>query len=200
MVCDIIVSWASASPSKPKHSSKTDRNNRAIHYDLRQNRLLGINVSRYTETVLENVLSGSKSPQVQSKPSYTLWFATKSSPCINVSICTKIGRKIYSAVRKTPRYSQNRAANYGLQLNRLPGISVSRETEILLKTCSEGQKSSQVRSNSCYKLWFPTKSFPRRQRGAVHWNSLRKTPRYSQNRATNYRLRHNRLLGVSVSR
>ena len=33
---------------------------------------MGINVLRYTETDLENVLSGSKNPQIQSKPSYKL--------------------------------------------------------------------------------------------------------------------------------
>ena len=52
---------------------------RFTDYGLRRNHLLGNNVSRYTERVPENVLSGSKNPQVQSKPSYKLWFATKSS-------------------------------------------------------------------------------------------------------------------------
>ena len=42
----------------------------ATNSDLCRNRLLGFNVSWYTETVLENVLRRLKNPQVQSKPSY----------------------------------------------------------------------------------------------------------------------------------
>ena len=45
-----------------------------------------------------------------------------------------------SAGRKIPRYSQNRATNYGLRQNRLRGMSVSRYTEILLKNVLRGSK------------------------------------------------------------
>ena len=48
------------------------QSNCATGYDLQRNRLLGINVLRYTETVLENVLSRTENPQIQSKPSYKL--------------------------------------------------------------------------------------------------------------------------------
>ena len=89
MICDEIVSWVSTCRGTLKESSipcsagrKTPRysRNRATNYGLRQNRLLGISVSRYTETLLQNVLSRSKKPQVQSKPSSKLWFETKTSP------------------------------------------------------------------------------------------------------------------------
>ena len=49
------------------------RQNHATNCDLRRNRRLGINVSRYTEIVLEKVLSESKNPD-------TLKFARKLSP------------------------------------------------------------------------------------------------------------------------
>ena len=102
MICDEIVSWASTCRGTLKQSSKTCSTgrktprysqNRAINYDLRQNHLLGFNVSRYTETVLGNVLRRSKNPQVQSKPRYKLWFATKSSP----------GHKRVDGYRNTPK-------------------------------------------------------------------------------------------------
>ena len=89
MICDEIVSWASTCRDTLKQSSKTCSagretsrycQNRATNYDLQRNRLLDINVSRYTETALENELRRSKNSQVQSKPCYKLWFATKSSP------------------------------------------------------------------------------------------------------------------------
>ena len=89
IICDDIVSWASTWRGTLKQSSKTCSagrktpsysQKRAINYALRRNRLLGFNVSRYTETVLENVIRRSINPQVQTKTSYKLWFATKSSP------------------------------------------------------------------------------------------------------------------------
>ena len=70
-------------PQKRSHLAKKAprySQNRAINYDLRWNRFLDINVSRYNETVLENVFSVSRNPQAQSEPSYKLWFAMKSSP------------------------------------------------------------------------------------------------------------------------
>ena len=54
--------------------------NRATIYDLRLNLFLGIKVSRHSEIVPKNILSGAKTPQVHSKRDYKLWFATKSSP------------------------------------------------------------------------------------------------------------------------
>ena len=90
MVCDKIVSWASACRGTPKHSSKTcsagqksslDHSNSLYRLWFRtKSSHLGISVSMCTKIVSKNVLSGSKNPQVQSKPSYKLWFATKSSP------------------------------------------------------------------------------------------------------------------------
>ena len=53
---------------------------RATNYDFRGNRHLGINVSMCIKVVPKEVLSGSKNSQLQSKPSYKLWLATKSSP------------------------------------------------------------------------------------------------------------------------
>ena len=52
----------------------------ATWYDLRQNRLLCIKVSICTKIGSKNLLNGTKNPQVQSKPSNRLSFATKSSP------------------------------------------------------------------------------------------------------------------------
>ena len=70
--------------SSPSHQRVTDYRNssgkryqrvkknlqvqiRATNSDLSRNRLLGFNVSWYTEIVLENVLCGSRKPQVHSK-------------------------------------------------------------------------------------------------------------------------------------
>ena len=81
MICGEIVSWASTCRGTLKQSSKTYSashktprysQNRAINYCLQQNRFLGISVTRYTKIFLENVLSPSENPQVQSKPSYKL--------------------------------------------------------------------------------------------------------------------------------
>ena len=89
MICDEIVSWASTCRSTLKQSLKTCTagrktsrysENRATNCGWRQNRLLGISVSICTKIVFKNVLTGSKNLQVQSKPTYKLWFATKSSP------------------------------------------------------------------------------------------------------------------------
>ena len=71
----IVLETFSGGRETPRYSQ-----NRAKNYDLRQNRLLGFNVSRYTDTVLENVHGRSKNPKGQLKPSYRLWFATNSSP------------------------------------------------------------------------------------------------------------------------
>ena len=89
MICDKIVSWASTSRCVPKKSPKTYSpshetprfsQNRATNCGWRQNRLLGISVSICTKIVSKNVLTGSENLQVQTKPTYKLWFATKSSP------------------------------------------------------------------------------------------------------------------------
>ena len=53
-------------PCSARWKTLRDSQNRATTYDLRRNHLLGINVSRYIEIVFENVLSGSKNPQVHS--------------------------------------------------------------------------------------------------------------------------------------
>ena len=52
----------------------------ATGYDLRRNRLLGINVSRYTVTVLENVLSVYKNPQVHSNSRGSYFLGMNVSP------------------------------------------------------------------------------------------------------------------------
>ena len=103
--------------------------------------------------------------------------------------------------KRAPRFSQIRAANYDLQRNRFLGINVFSCIEIVLKL-----HGPQVRSNSCDRLCFPTKSSAGHQSAEVHRNSpqkrtqwIEKPPGYNQIRATNYDLRRNHLLGVSVS-
>ena len=56
--------------------------------------------------------------------------------------------KMYSAGRKTSRYSQNRATNYDLRRNGLLGINVSRYTEIVFEKVLSGSTTprySQIR-------------------------------------------------------
>ena len=143
--------------------------NRATNYDLRRNRLLGINVSRSTETVPENVLSGSQNPQVHSnsRGHYLLGFSV--SPYTKIVLenvfsgpkkppgTVKIVRKLSSVhqriavhrnnpqkrvqwVQKKNRYSQIHATNCDLRRNRLLGISVSPYTEIVLKSVLSASK------------------------------------------------------------
>ena len=91
-------------------------------------------MSKYTQTVLENVLSVSKKPQVQSKPSYKLWFASKSSP----------GHKRVEGHRNTPKNVLRRSeklpgtVKFALQAmicdrKRLMGINESMCTKIVPK-------------------------------------------------------------------
>ena len=199
MICDEIVSWASACPGTSKHSSKpcsAGQKSSLVHsYSLyrlwfgTKSSHLGINVSMCTKIVSKNVLSESKNPQVQSKPSYKLWFATKSSPghnlvegyrntpknvlrkskklpgtvkfALQAMICDEIvswastcrgtlkqSSKTCSAGRKTPSYSQNRTINYDLRRNRLLGIKVSRYTEAVLENVLSVSKNPQAHSNS----------------------------------------------------
>ena len=118
-VCDEIVSWASTYRDTLKQSSKTCSagrktprysQNRAKNYGLRQNRLLGISVSRYTETLLKNVLSRSKKLPVHSNSLYRLWFGTKSSHLnINVSMCTKIVSENVLSGSKNPEVQSKRS-------------------------------------------------------------------------------------------
>ena len=103
MICDKIVSCTSTCRGTPKKSPKTCSEggktrryseNQAKNYDFRQNLLLGINVSRYTETVPKNVPSGSKNLQVQPKPSNRLWLWQNLLIGISVSRYTEIVLKI----------------------------------------------------------------------------------------------------------
>ena len=52
--------------------------NPQVHSNSRENHLLGISVSPYTEIVLKN--SGSKNPQLHSNLCCSIWFARKASP------------------------------------------------------------------------------------------------------------------------
>ena len=113
MICDKIVSWVSTCWGTLKQSLKTCSaswktprygQNRAINNDLRRHCLLVTNVSKYTETVLENVLSVSKNLQVQSNcatDDIVSWVST----CWGT---LKQFSKTCSAGRKTPWYTQIR--------------------------------------------------------------------------------------------
>ena len=115
--------------------------------------------------------------------------------------------KTFSARRKTPSYSQNRATNYELRQNLLLSISVLRYTEIVFKNGLSESKNPQLQSKPRHRLWFPPKSAPGHQPVKAHRNSPQKSseraekpPGTGQNRATHYDLRQNLLLGISVSR
>ena len=136
---EYIVTWASACRSTRKRPSTCSKASRytqisVTNYDLRRNHLLGINVSMCTEIVSKNVLSGSQNPQVQSKPSYKLSFATKSSP----------GHKRVKRYRNTPKNVLRRSKKlpgtikFALQAmicdrKHLMGINESMCTKIVLK-------------------------------------------------------------------
>ena len=104
--------------SSPSHQRVTDYRNssgkryervkknlqdqiRATNSDLRRNRLLGFDVSWYTEIVLENVINGSKN-----LPG-TLKFARKlSSGHQRITVHRNSTQKRAQRVGKSPRYSQ----------------------------------------------------------------------------------------------
>ena len=106
MICDEIVSWASTWRGTLKQSSKTCSAGRktptysqirAINYDLRQNHLLGIKVSKYIETVLENVLSVSKNSQVHSNSPGSYLLGMNVSP--HTSVTLRFYNQISSLIR-----------------------------------------------------------------------------------------------------
>ena len=174
-------------------------------YDLRRNRLLGINVSRYTEIVPKNVLSGSKNPQVQSKPSYKLWLPSKSSPGHQRVEAHRNSPENVLGGSKDPQVHSKLSYKLWFAKKLLLGISVS--TEIVPKNVLIGSKNPQVQSKPSNRLWFRTKSSPGHQRVEVHWISpqkrtqrVKKAPSYTQICATDYDLRQNLLLGISVTR
>ena len=171
MVYDKIVSWASTCRDTLIQSLKTCpagrktprySQNLATNYDLRRNRLLGMNVSRCTETVLQNMLCDSTNlPQVHSNLCHRLRFATKSYPGQQrVDVHRNIPRKHSERVEELSRYSQNRAINYDLRQNRLLGFNVSRYTETVLENVLRRSKNPQVQLKPSYKQWFATKSSP----------------------------------------
>ena len=158
MVCDKIVFWASACRGAPKHSTKTCSGgqkspkysqNRAPNYGSQQNRLPGISVTKYTETVLENMLRRSENPQVQSKPSYKLWFATISSPGHqHVEVHRNTPQKRAQQVKTAPWFTQIRFTDYGLGPNYLTWASTCRcVTKQSPKTCLAGRKTSRYSEN-----------------------------------------------------
>ena len=156
MICDEIVSWASTCRCVSKQSPKTYSagrktpsysKNRATNCDLQWNRLLGISVLMCIKIVPKNVLNASKNPQGQSKPSYELWFATKSSS----------GHQRVEVHRNSPQKRTQKV-----------------EIQKLLKNVLSGSKKPKIHSYSRYKLLFATKSFPGHQRVEVHWNSPQK--------------------------
>ena len=183
MICDKIDSWSSTCRSTPKPFPKTFSawwetprysHNRAADFDLGRNLLLGINVSRQTETVAKDVLSGSENPQAQSKPSYKLWFATKSSA----------GHYRVEAHRNGPQRRSQRG-------EKPPGtVKTERQTMICDKiaswawTCRGTPKEfpktfsacleTQVQSKPSNRLWFRTKSFSGHQRVGAHRNISQK--------------------------
>ena len=101
-----------------------------------------MNMSRYTEIVLENVISRSKN-----HPG-TLKYARKLLPGYERVTVHRTFLKNVLRRRKTPRYSQNRATNYDLRRNRLLGILVSKYNEIVHKNLLSGLKKPQVQSNT----------------------------------------------------
>ena len=84
LICDEIISWASTCRGNTKTvienvlSRKTPsyRQNQAINYDLRQNRLLEINVSKYTETTPKNKILLKTCSKGQNAPRYRQICAT----------------------------------------------------------------------------------------------------------------------------
>ena len=132
MVFDEIVSWASAWRGTPKHSSKTcsvGQKSFQVHLNLRYRLWLATKsssehqrvdvylnslekrtqrVKKYPGKVVpKDVLSGSKNPQVQSKLSNKLWFATKSSPGHQRATCTEIFPKNLRSGSKNPQGHSN---------------------------------------------------------------------------------------------
>ena len=174
MIYDEIVSWASTFRGTPKQSSKTYSAGRktprcsqyrGTNYDLRQNCLLGMNVSRHTETVTKNVLSGSKNPQVQSKLSNRLWFGTKSAPWHQrFEAHRNSPQKRTQWVEKPPRTVKTETTDYDLGRTRLLCISVSRFNAAVPKNILSGSKNSQVQSKASNSLLFAIKSSPGHQR------------------------------------
>ena len=114
MICDEIVSWVSTCRDTLEQSSKTCSaglktpkysQNRVTNYDFRQNRLLGISVSRYTETHLKNVLSRSK------KLPGSLKFA------LQTTVCDQIVSPEHQRVYEYQKSLQKRAT----RIKKIPG-------------------------------------------------------------------------------
>ena len=136
--------------------------------DLRRNRLLGIKVSRYTETVLKNVLRVSKNPQVQSKPSYKLWFATKSFPGHQrVEVHGNSPRKRTQRVEKPPG-----TVKFVLQ------AMICDDIVSWVSRCRSTLKQSSKTCSACRKfpgtLKFARKLSSRHERVTAHRNSSQK--------------------------
>ena len=101
MICEEIVSWTLTCRGAPKWSSetcsarrKTHRYsvNHALNYEWRRNRLVGTNVSRFTEIVLENVISASVNYDLRRNRLLG----------INVSRCTDMVPKNVLSASKNP--------------------------------------------------------------------------------------------------
>ena len=86
----------------------------------------------------------------------------------------KRSTKKYSAGRKTPRYSHNRATDYDLERYRLLGINVLRHTERVPKNVINRSKNPKVQSNPRNRLLFRRISSPGHKRVEAHRNSPQK--------------------------
>ena len=99
-------------------------------------------MSRHTNIVPKNVLSGSKNPQVQSRPSNRLLFRRKLSPGHEIVAAHRNSRQERTQrVEKTTGTVTNRVTNYYFRQNLLLGFSVSRYTDIAPKTYSASRKT-----------------------------------------------------------
>ena len=216
MIVFEIVFWASICRGTLKLSTKkywagrtTPRysQNRATDYYLWRNRFLSINVSRHTETVPKNVLSGSKSPQVYLYPRYILWFAAKSSPAHQrVEAHRNSPEKRTQPVEKPPVQwkpsnslwfrTKSSAGDQHVETHRNSPQKLTQRVEKLpgiFKTELQTMIQDEIVS------WAPT-CWGKPKRSPKTYSDGRKTPRYSQNWATDYDQGRNCLLGINMSR
>ena len=140
MVCDKIVSWASACGGTPKQSSKTCLARQKCsqeHSNLRYMVWFAMKLSPVYQSVDVYQNRPQKFTQRDEKPPGTVKSELQTMVCDEIiswafmcRVEPKYSPKTYLTGRKTPRYSQKQATNYGLRQNRLPGISVWSDTEI----------------------------------------------------------------------
>ena len=114
-------------------------------------------MSRHTEIVPKKVLSGSENPQVQSKPSYKLWFPSKSPPRHQRAEAHRNNpQKLTQWVEKptaTVKTEQQTMILYEI----VSWASTCRGTpKQSPKMYSAGRKTPQVQSKPSNRLWFRT--------------------------------------------